>query len=92
MAEAGGAEIHAHGRGRHQVPAAALVRQKGEHEVLEQAARVGEGDVGAAGGVGGLLEEDGVAGDFAYVDGDGEALACGNLLSIFVDVGGCVNV
>ena len=35
-----------------------------------------EGDVGAAGGVGGLLEEDGVAGYFADVDGDCEALAC----------------
>ena len=34
-----------------------------------------ERDVGAARGVGGLLQEDGVAGYFAYVDGDGEALA-----------------
>lgn len=37
---------------------------------------MGERDVGASGGVGGLLEEDGVAGYFADVDGDGEALAC----------------
>lgn len=36
---------------------------------------MGERDVGAAGGVGGLLEEDGVPGYFADVDGDGEALA-----------------
>lgn len=34
-----------------------------------------EGDVGAVGGVGGLLQEYGVAGYFADVDGDGEALA-----------------
>lgn len=34
-----------------------------------------ERDVGAVGGVGGLLQEDGVAGYFADVDGDGEALA-----------------
>ena len=35
-----------------------------------------EGYVGAAGGVGGLLEEDGVAGYFADVDGNCEALTC----------------
>ena len=75
MAEACRAEIHPHGRGRNKVFAAALVGQEAEHEVLEEAARVGEGDVGAAGGVGGLLEEDGVAGYFADVDGDCEALA-----------------
>lgn len=34
-----------------------------------------ERDVGAVGGVGGLLEEHGVAGYFADVDGDCEALA-----------------
>ena len=62
MAEAGGAEVDAPGRGRHEVFAAALVGEEAEHEVLEEAARVGEADVGAAGGVGGLLEEDGVAG------------------------------
>lgn len=75
MAEARGAEIHPDGRRRHQVFPAALIGQEAEHEVLEQAARVREGDVGAARGVRGLLEEDGVAGYFAYVDGDGEALA-----------------
>ncbi len=77
MAEAGGAEIHPDGRGRHQVPAAALVGQEAEHEVLEQAARVRERDVGAPGRVGGLLEEDGVAGYFEDVDGDLEALGLG---------------
>lgn len=75
MAEARRAEIHPHGRRRHQIFPAALVGQETEHEVLEQAARVGEGDEDAVGGVGGLLQEDGVAGDFADVDGDGEALA-----------------
>ena len=62
MAEAGGAEVDAHGGGRDQVLAAALVGEEAEHEVLEEAARVGEADVGAPGGVGGLLEEDGGAG------------------------------
>lgn len=75
VAETRGAEIHPHGRRRHQVSPAALVRQEAEHQVLEEAARVRERDVGASGGVGGLLEEDGVAGYFADVDGDGEALA-----------------
>ena len=75
MAEARRAEIHPHGRGRDEVFAAALVGEEAEHEVLEEAARVGEADVGAPGGVGGLLEEDGVAGEFADVDGDLEALA-----------------
>ncbi len=77
MAEAGGAEIHPDSRGRHQVPAAALVGQEAEHEVLEQAARVRERDVGAPGRVRGLLEEDGVAGYFEDVDGDLEALRLG---------------
>ena len=76
MAETRRPEIHPHGRRRHHVPPAALVRQEAEHQVLEEAARVGERDVGASGGVGGLLEEDGVAGYFADVDGDGETLAC----------------
>ena len=75
MAEARRAEIHTHGRGRDEVFAAALVGQEAEHEVLQEAARVGEADVGAAGSVGGLLEEDGVAGEFGDVDGDLEALA-----------------
>lgn len=75
MAEARRAEIHPDRRRRHQVSAAALVRQEAEHEVLEQAARVRGRDVGAAGRVGGLLQEDGVAGYFADVDGDGETLA-----------------
>ena len=82
MAEARRAEVHPHGRGRHQMFPAALVGQKGKHEVLEQAARVREGDVGAVRGVGGLLEEDGVAGDFADVDGDSEALAFERRVSI----------
>ena len=55
MAETGGAEIHPNGRWRHQVFSAALIGQESEHEVLEQAARVREGDVGAPRGVGGLL-------------------------------------
>ena len=75
MAEAGGAEIDPDGSGRNQVFAAALVGQEAEHEVLQQAARVGEGDVGAVGRVRGLLQEDGVAGYFADVDGDRETLA-----------------
>ena len=75
MAETRSAEVHAHGRGRHQIFPTALVGQKAEHEVLEQAARVRERDVGASGCVGGVLEEDGVAGYFADVDGDCEALA-----------------
>ena len=62
MAEARRAEVHPHGRRRDEVFAAALVGEEAEHEVLEEAARVGGADVGAAGGVGGLLEEDGVAG------------------------------
>ena len=75
VAETRRPEIHPYGRRRDQVFPATLIRQEAEHEILKQAARVGEGDVGAVGGVGGLLEEDAVAGYFADVDGDGEALA-----------------
>ena len=62
MAEARRAEVDAYGCRRHEVFAAALVGEEAEHEVLEEAARVREADVGAPGRVGGLLEEDGVAG------------------------------
>lgn len=56
--------------------ACALVREEAEHEILEEAGWVGcDGDVDAAGGVGGLLEECGVAGELYDVDGDVEALA-----------------
>ena len=75
MAETRGAEVHPHRPARHQISPTALVGQEAEHEVLEQAARMRERDVGASGCVGGLLEEDGVAGYFADVDGDCEALA-----------------
>lgn len=75
MAETRRAEIHSYGRWWYQIFSAALIRQEAEHEILKQPTRVREGDVGAMGGVGGLLEEYGVAGYFADVDGDGEALA-----------------
>ena len=75
MAETRRPEINSYGRRRDQIFPAGLIGEETEHEILEQAARVCERDVGAVGGVGGLLEEDGVAGYFADVDGDGEALA-----------------
>ena len=55
---------------------AALVGQEAKHQILKQATRVSEGDVGAMGGVGGLLQKDAISGYFADVDRDGEALAC----------------
>ena len=75
MAETGRAEVHPHGRWRHEVFPAALVGQEAEHQILQEAAWVRERDVGASGGVGGLLQEDRVAGYFADVDGDCETLA-----------------
>ena len=54
---------------------ARLVRQEAHHQVLQQAARVpGEVDIGAARGVGGLLEEWGGGGEFGDGDGDPQAL------------------
>ncbi|KAL8647967.1 MAG: hypothetical protein Q9210_005246, partial [Variospora velana] len=57
------------------VPPADLVRQKRHHQVLQQALGVVDVHEDATRGVGRLLEEDGVAGEFGHVDGDGEALA-----------------
>lgn len=75
MTETGRAEIHPCSRRGHEILSAGLVRQEAEHQVLQQPARVREGDVDSGCGVRGLLQEDGVAGYFADVDGDGEALA-----------------
>lgn len=78
MAETHRAKIHTYCCWWHQIFSATLVGEETEHEILKQAARVRESDVGAVGGVGGLLQEHAVAGYFADVDGDGEALALEN--------------
>ncbi|KAL8968210.1 MAG: hypothetical protein Q9197_004999, partial [Variospora fuerteventurae] len=75
MTKARRPEIHPDVPGTHEVPPADLVRQKRHHQVLQQALGVVDVHEDAARGVGGLLEEDGVAGEFGHVDGDGEALA-----------------
>ena len=78
MTEAGGAKVDAFTLTRqHEVLARRLIRQVRHHQVLQQALFLlgGGGDVDAAGGVGGLLQEDGVAGEFQDVDWDVQALA-----------------
>lgn len=72
------AEIHSDLRRAHQVPATGLVRQKGHHQVLQQTPGVFQFDVGASGGVGCLLQEDGIPGNFRNVDGNAKTLASEN--------------
>ncbi len=50
-------------------------RQKRHHEILQHAPGMLDVQVGAAGGIAGLLEKGGVAGEFGDGDGDLEALA-----------------
>ena len=75
MTEARGAEVDVDSRWEDKMFPGSLVWKEGHHEVLEEAAGFGKGHVDPLCGVGGLLEEDGVAGEFADVDGDVEALA-----------------
>jgi len=74
MAKTRRPEIHAHRRRRHQMPPGARIGQKRHHQILQQTPRLLELHVHASGGVGRLLQEYGVTGDFADVDGDREAL------------------
>ena len=75
VAKTSRAEIDSDLRGIDKTPSTSLVRQKAHHQVLQQPAGVLQLDVGAARGVGRLLQENGVASDFGDVDGDAEALA-----------------
>ena len=50
-------------------------RQKRHHEILQHTPGMLDVQVGAAGGIAGLLEKGGVAGEFGDGDGDLEALA-----------------
>lgn len=75
VTETSRAEINPDLRGADQTPPTGLVRQEAHHQILQQPAGVFQLDVGAAGSVGRLLQENGVTGDFGDVDGDAEALA-----------------
>ena len=78
MAEAGGAEVDADLGRAHQQGARRRRGHEAEHQRLQHALRVREREVGARGGVAGLLQEGGGQGgdEGEDVDGDGEPL-CG---------------
>lgn len=57
------------------MPSRPLVRQEREHQVLQEPSRRIDSHVDPARRVAGLLEKDGVAGEFADVDWDVQALA-----------------
>ena len=75
VAEASRAKVDIDTGRQDEMPAGALVGQKRHHQVLQQAAGFVEGDVDTLSGVGGLLQEDGVAAELAHVDGDVQSLA-----------------
>jgi hypothetical protein len=70
MAETRSAEINVHTGREYQMTPRLLVWKEGEHEILEESSWSSEGHVNASGGVAGLLEEDGVAGEFTDVNGN----------------------
>ena len=70
MTEASCAEIDVDLTGQDEVPAGGLIGEERKHEVLKEPTRVLEMHVYASCGVGGLLEENGIAGDFTDINRD----------------------
>lgn len=75
MAETRRAEVDVDPRRQDQVSSGPLIRQEREHQVLQEPPGRIYGHVDPARCVAGLLEEDGVASEFADVDWDVQALA-----------------
>ncbi len=74
VAETGGAEVHAHLRRADQISSIGLIRKESHHQILEYPLRMFQLDIRPSGGVGCLLQEDGITRDFGNINGNRQAL------------------